>query len=198
MDSTKLAISRLSSRDREAVIALLVRHAKAWWEQKHKTELKEKIEKEISGLSQQITDCEAGFRAFGLNAHDQGVWAAMRDAFEDEVTRAMAPDEIGEQAGSSLTQLLLGAHGKPSARVQDLVLERLKDEFPLGSKAAPIRDFVENKLGRSIHSKTVGMTLYRLLNKRLVSRQGHTWFFVPPSAETKNPAGDTAGLVTSS
>jgi hypothetical protein len=40
------------------------------------------------------------------------------------------------------------------------------------------------------------MTLYRLLQGGLVRRQGHTWFLVPQNtAETKNPGGETPGLI---
>ena len=47
-----------------------------------------------------------------------------------------------------------------------------------------------------IHEKTVGMTLYRLLQDKLVRREGHTWFLVPqPIAETKNPGGETPGQI---
>jgi len=46
------------------------------------------------------------------------------------------------------------------------------------------------------YSPPIGMTLYRLSQDGLVRREGRTWFFVPSqAAETKNPGGDTPGLI---
>jgi hypothetical protein len=198
MEPSIFTIPHLSNREREAVITLLIRHAQAWWTRQRKNDLKAQIEKEIPELSQQIDNCEAGLRAFGLDPQKQEVWDAVRLAFDAEVREAIAAENRnGHQPQMSLTPPTPHTEQQSHARVQDLILERLAVVFPVGSKAAPVREYVEKKLGRPIHSKTVGMTLYRLLNKQLVSRKGHTWFFVPQDAETKNPAGDTAGHETS-
>ena len=81
--------------------------------------------------------------------------------------------------------------------LRDVVIDRLKSAGEDGVKAAQIRDFYERTYGRVIHEKTVGMTLYRLQAERIVRREGHIWFFVPPEARAENPGGDTPGPINS-
>lgn len=69
-------------------------------------------------------------------------------------------------------------------RVSDLVLDRLKVAGKVGSKAAPIQRYIETTYNTKIHDKTVGMTLYRLQQQKLVRRRGHTWFI---AQEAMNP-----------
>jgi hypothetical protein len=52
---------------------------------------------------------------------------------------------------------------------------------------------IERTFGEPLHSKTVGMTLYRLSKDGLVRREGHNWFFVPQAAATENPGATNAG-----
>jgi hypothetical protein len=85
MEPSIFTIPHLSNREREAVITLLIRHAQAWWTRQRKNDLKAQIEKEIPELSQQIDNCEAGLRAFGLDPQKQEVWDAVRLAFDAEV-----------------------------------------------------------------------------------------------------------------
>lgn len=85
----------------------------------------------------------------------------------------------------------------PMPRIKDIILEYLQMAHDLelgGVKAAEIRAHIENKYATTIHEKTVGMTLYRLLKDGKVRRQGHTWFFVPQTEETKNPGVEAPGL----
>lgn len=66
------------------------------------------------------------------------------------------------------------------ATVRDGVVAQLKAAGKAGTKAALIREHIEKVTGRSLHYKTVGMTLYRLAEKGQVRREGHRWFYVPP------------------
>ena len=75
-------------------------------------------------------------------------------------------------------------------RVSDIVLDQLKAAGSAGSKAAPIQEFIERTYRAKIHDKTVGMTLYRLLHKGLVRREGHIWFIATGAV---NPGADTPG-----
>jgi hypothetical protein len=86
------------------------------------------------------------------------------------------------------------ARNSSRPRISDIVLDRLREAGASGSKAAPIQEYIEQTYATKIHEKTVGMTLYRLSKDGLVRRDGHTWFFVPPSAETKNPGVGAPGL----
>lgn len=76
--------------------------------------------------------------------------------------------------------------------IRDMVLQYLRSTGTSGIKAAEARAHVEGLLGRKLHPKTVGMTLYRLAEKGLARRDGHTWFAVP---ETANPGGDAPGSI---
>jgi hypothetical protein len=81
----------------------------------------------------------------------------------------------------------------PRPTVREVALAHLRVAGDKGAKAADIREYFERTYGQVVHEKTVGMTLYRLLQANQVRRDGHTWFFGPPSAETKNPGGETPG-----
>ncbi len=79
--------------------------------------------------------------------------------------------------------------------IRHLILTRLAATGDKGSKAAPIREWVETTFGQQIHEKTIGMSLYRLQKEGLVRRDGHLWFLVPLKAETENPGADTPGPI---
>jgi hypothetical protein len=89
--------------------------------------------------------------------------------------------------------VILGPPPRPTVR--EVALMRLREAGGKGAKAADIREYFERTYGQVVHEKTVGMTLYRLLQANQVRRDGHTWFFGPSSAETKNPGGETPGLI---
>jgi hypothetical protein len=111
---------------------------------------------------------------------------------------------IGETMGStsipdgSSTGSITIQHDIPLPKtLRQIVLERLSEAGSEGSKAAAIREFYERSFGKTIHEKTVGMTLYRLQGEGLVRREGHIWFSVPSKAETENPGGETPGPINS-
>ena len=85
-----------------------------------------------------------------------------------------------------------GMEDAPSS-VREFTLNSLEAAASAGMKAAEIRAIYETSRNTKLHDKTIGMTLYRLSKDNLVRREGRTWFFVPPSAETKNPGGETPG-----
>jgi hypothetical protein len=177
--------------DRSAIVAILVRHAAAWIERKHKIEAKEGIEKEIAALNSKVADCEVALRVFGFDVSDSATWDAIQSTYGQEVRNVFAHPQHGVQDQPELLPTPTPS-AQPVSRIQDLVLDALRACGDRGSKAAPIRNAIV-KLHGPIHDKTVGMTLYRLLNKGLVRRSGHTWFFVPPDAETKNPGVGAPG-----
>lgn len=91
---------------------------------------------------------------------------------------------------------------KPSAKsergrptVRDVSLNLLEGVGSVGMKAERIRDYLDRTHGLTVHEKTVGMTLYRLSRDGLVHRVGHTWFFGPSKAETKNPGVEAPGPI---
>ena len=64
--------------------------------------------------------------------------------------------------------------------IREIVLDQLKMAGKKGVKASTIRRVVESTLGRQIHYKTIGMTLYRLSEKSppQARREGFIWFAV--------------------
>jgi len=72
--------------------------------------------------------------------------------------------------------------------IREDVITHLKGAGSKGIKAAVIRHSIEAKLGRELHYKTIGMTLYRLSEKGLARRDGFTWFYVPHGDEKETPA----------
>ena len=93
---------------------------------------------------------------------------------------------------STQTPLALAA-SVPAAKpktIRDHILEELELAFPASMKAKRLRGKLE-QLGFSVHSKTVGMSLYRLSNEGLVRREGKgDWFFVPESERILREAKD--------
>jgi hypothetical protein len=84
---------------------------------------------------------------------------------------------------------------EPHSSVRDFTINSLKAAGSLGMKAAEIRAVYETSRDTKLHDKTIGMTLYRLSKDNLARREGRTWFFVPPNAETKDPGGETPGNI---
>jgi hypothetical protein len=78
--------------------------------------------------------------------------------------------------------------GEPTVR--EIALEQLKRAGNSGARSANIRQVVENILKKSVHDKTVGMTLYRLSKEGKVRRDGQTWFLAP---DARNPGVDAPG-----
>ena len=67
--------------------------------------------------------------------------------------------------------------------IRDMVLEQLKLAGKRGMKATPLRGMIESLLGRRLHDKTIGMTLYRLSKDGSVRRDGIDWYFVPDGSK---------------
>jgi hypothetical protein len=86
-------------------------------------------------------------------------------------------------------------------RIRDIVLDQLRSSATHGLKAAPIQRYIENTYAATLHGKTVGMTLYRLSQEKLVHRVGQTWFYGPaldesPPVESENPGVSPPGPLT--
>jgi hypothetical protein len=66
----------------------------------------------------------------------------------------------------------------PKRTLRQIVLERLEEAGPRGSKAAAIRDYARDNLQCDFNIKAVGMTLNRLAKEGRARRAGHVWFQV--------------------
>ena len=104
---------------------------------------------------QEVQDLDAGARAFGIPTE--------------------GPDSIPDDDDSSEPE----NSGRSGPLFKDLALDLLKEAYPLPMRANDVKEAIEKKLGRTFHSKTPGMSLYRLSKEGLVRRQGWDWFFIP-------------------
>ena len=62
--------------------------------------------------------------------------------------------------------------------IKDHVLEAAQQAYPNPIRASALRRLLEEK-GIKVHEKTIGMTLYRLSQRGLLTRMGWDWTFVP-------------------
>lgn len=93
-------------------------------------------------------------------------------AEEEEEDILRAAQLLGIDLGSARVTSVPQAPGTAS----EIILEALRGVFPKPMKAARLREIVEERIGRTVHQKTAGMTLYRLAKDELVRREGHNWF----------------------
>ncbi|MDZ4777273.1 MAG: hypothetical protein SGJ23_10860 [Alphaproteobacteria bacterium] len=67
-----------------------------------------------------------------------------------------------------------------SQTVKEFILDRARIAFPNPVRASQLKRAYEDATGRQVHSKTFGMSLYRLSQEGGMRREGHQdWYFVP-------------------
>jgi hypothetical protein len=204
------------------VVALLVKHAAAYLRERAARGYLEQAKAVIKEQEKVQRDALNALRLFGIDVdaddtwdrlvekHQEEVWALLREDHKTLAPFDFSPDRVFKKqlADAALEkpkdELLVSidtqateALPRPQIpKIQDILLMRLQDAGESGSKAAPLRQYIEDTYNIEIHEKTVGMTLYRLLRKGLVRRQGHVWFFVSQETEdTKKPGEPPPGLV---
>ena len=74
----------------------------------------------------------------------------------------------------------------PKRTLRHIVLERLEEAGPKGSKAAAIRDYAIANLQCDFSIKAVGMTLNRLAKEGRARRAGRVWFRVRQGLQTED------------
>jgi hypothetical protein len=109
-------------------------------------------------LETQLNDLDAGARAFGLET--------------SSVPETAAPPSGGIGAAVE--------GGSPLVR--EIIMSALEAAYPKGLRAKQLKAIIEQRLGREIHYKTPGMTLYRLETSQDVRREGYDWFLANPPA----------------
>jgi hypothetical protein len=186
-----------SEADKAAALALLTLYVRAWDARKADVELQEQLSARLAEHASTFTKLKGAFSLFGIDTADADVWKKFREEIGDELyMRAVNEAKnsnglVGPPKPSSKTETHSSSQ---TVTVREGVLAKLKADAEKGFKAADIRAFLASAYGMQLHEKTVGMTLYRLSQDGLARREGRTWFFVPQTAEMKNPAGDTAGF----
>lgn len=196
---------------RASMIAIMARWQLAWHENQIQTAIRDAAAKKVSDTSKILDECKAQAKSLGFDRDEKDTWQEAIAPFipgaQELYSQVKTPDLpdwnyaikdkllTHDPAGASDEAPQAGEkRERPSIR--QIVLDRLADAGEGGAKAIDIRKYIETTYSEEIHEKTVGMTLYRLLQDELVRRQGHTWFLVPQNtAETKNPGGETPGLI---
>lgn len=79
---------------------------------------------------------------------------------------------------------------KRSVPIRAAILEYLGAMGDKGAKVGQVKQHLADAYGITVHEKTPGMTLYRLLKEGLVDREGRTWF-VKAELETKENEAPT-------
>lgn len=127
----------------------------------------QKAQERVEEAEREVGDLDAGARAFGLDL----AIVSQEGRTVIEVKRAES-DTATESPG---------AIDEPSTR--EIILEALEDAYPNPLKARELKMIIEQRLGRPIHYKTPGMTLYRLALHQAVHRAGNNWFWSPPATQ---------------
>lgn len=187
--------------DKPAVISLLKRYVRAWEEREEAQKAMAEASARSAASAVQVANLRTAFTIFDIDVNKQDAWNEVREWLGDvEYEQAIddgkkAAEGDSRPAGNVLEDIegKLASEDANTPTVRVGLLNKLQDLHPKGSKAAELQAFLENTYSMKLHDKTVGMTLYRLSQEKLVRREGHVWFFVPQIAETKNPAGETAG-----
>lgn len=196
--------------DIPTLLALLSRATQAWGAKIEATSKVAEAQENLALADKQVANATAAFALFGFNVTNAEGWAAVRQFVGDEAYNRAANRPSPEQKIIELQaevqiepleevttakQAALfdesGAAERPTVR--ELALEQLKKAGVRGIKARAIREYIEKTYNTKLHEKTVGMTLYRLSQDEMARRDGQTWFFVPPMAETTNPGAATPG-----
>jgi hypothetical protein len=196
---------------RASMIAIIARWQLAHFSQEIQKAIRDEAQNRMAEFGKVIMECKNTAKSLGFNRDDDEAWKAAIAEFvpaAQELYTKAKPPELPDWDWAIKDKLLARPepvkeasqaappppprYARPSIR--QIVLDRLEQAGGVGAKAIEIRKYIEATYSEEIHEKTVGMTLYRLLQDELVRRQGHTWFFVPQTnAETKNPGGETPG-----
>jgi hypothetical protein len=76
------------------------------------------------------------------------------------------------------------------SNIKDFVLECVQRAYPNPVRAAQLRRQLQ-ELGRAVHEKTIGMTLYRLLKQGFLRREGFDWFYIHETERDEMPVSVT-------
>lgn len=163
---------------------------------------------EIENIRARIAAYTARAKMFEAEGQIQeaAAWRSRAEVYERRVhTLLMAPQERDALATSAAAVAKAPGsthqNGAPKApRIRDVVLDLLRAAGDRGEKALTITRYIETTYSMKLHSKTVGMTLYRLSQENAVHRQGQRWFFGPREdgsslVEPENPGADTPGPI---
>ena len=155
--------------------------------------------RKVEGL---LIDCAAAGRVFGapiglpdwdkvLATPGRQSAPSLDDELKDEMERVTdnifwdSPESGLDRTNNDLIALLniittldewVRSRPAPKRTLRRIVLERLEEAGPTGSKVAAIRDYAKDNLHCDFSLKAVGMTLNRLAKEGRARRAGRVWF----------------------
>jgi hypothetical protein len=108
---------------------------------------------------------------------------------------------VAAQAPPNILARSMGGDAPAQKTIKDRVLDAARLAFPNPVRSSTLREQFQSA-GIETHEKTIGMTLYRLLQQGLLHREKRDWYFVPQAldknvlaeSEQENP-GDQPGLL---
>jgi hypothetical protein len=156
----------------EVRAAILARYRKLCAEHEMAQQNVELVQAHQRELMTQINDCFAAARLFEVDLVAEFQGKAKSDPRQPTL---LTPDPVAP--GLLPVPAAPGVRTGPS--VKTLVLEAAARAYPRPVRASDVRRELE-KLGYTIHEKTVGMTLYRWSLSHFPQRAGRDWYFIPP------------------
>jgi len=170
--------------------------------------------KKVDGL---LIDCAAAGRAFrgriGLPDWDKVLAMpghefipSLEDELQEEMERVTksfnwkSPEQPLDRSNNDMISLIdilatldawVRSRPAPKRTLRQIVLERLEEAGPKGSKAATIRDYAKDNLHCDFSIKAVGMTLNRLAKEGRARRAGQVWFPVQQGLQTEDDGAIT-------
>lgn len=213
----------LDDHDRAGVLALLIRSIRIDdqldADRSAAQELNARIAANTLARSKTIT----AFSVFGFDTGDE-LWDSVWEALgESDYAKAIAlargqalplleqisdaGGEIGSDGKNSRPSGKLNERAGQGAppKIKDAILDYVRAVGSAGTTAKEVRQHLVDAYRISVHEKTPGMTLYRLLKDGLVTREGRNWFATmqggkeneAPTAKPSN-ASETGGGATPS
>lgn len=198
-------MSGLTENDKAALVAILARYTRFWHERDRDQKLKAEIDARIEGHPALFQQYVAAFNLFGITAFSEETWTFLRKELGDDryfaavrlgvaQAKGVSPSAGGDAEAADLKASVENeVTPKVTGSIREIVLKRLQEAGPRGTKASELRELIEVGRGTKLHEKTVGMTLYRLANEGLARREGRVWFHVPQDSARENPGADTPG-----
>jgi hypothetical protein len=194
-------VDSLTDQDKAALFALITRYTRTQKENAALVAEQAAIAAKLNKGREQIQKYIGAFSVFGFNiAKDGGGFQQIRNLLGSKAyleafsAGGLDPSQTttkDEDSGAVEQQLMLppSTDETDQSSVREMALAKLTEASVQGTTASEIRDHIEKVRGTKLHSKTVGMTLYRLSQDGLARREGRTWFAVPQVAEKANPGG---------
>jgi len=193
----------LDEHDKAAVVALLIRTVRIGVELKRDRALVAEANERIAANTVTRSKTISAFGVFGFEGGDE-LWDHVAQSLGGAAYNRAIDIGKGEEFPTLLEKMGGGeantkgsktddnqnagmaVHAPP--RIKDAILGHLREVGEAGTTARAVRQHLKDVHNLTVHEKTPGMTLYRLLKDGLVSRQGRTWYAKATAENNENEA----------